>query len=171
VPSGQWFVRELRSSDTADELCDRALISLTPDLERARYELVAQDARTLRYRRRYLPTTALLLGLALTASAAYVIAEGLRADHPFAWPAAAIGVAGIALLVLVRRSEVVIVTITSRPGGSRALLAGYVSDRGRIALRTWSPPIRPNLRCITHPPHRSPPAAHSPAHSAPSRDP
>jgi hypothetical protein len=72
--------------------------------------------------------------------------------------------------VLVRRSEVVIVTITARPGGSRALLAGYVSDRARIALRTWSPPIRPNLRCITHPALPLTPVARSPAHSAPWRD-
>jgi hypothetical protein len=170
VPSGQWFVRELRSSDTEDELHDRALMRLTPALERARYGLVAQDAQTLRYRRRYLPTTALLAGLLLTASAAYAIAHRAQAGGAIPWPAAAIGAAGIALLALVRRSEVVIITITARPGGSRALLAGYVNDRARIVLRTWSPPIRPNLRCITHPALRAPPAARSPAHSGPWRD-
>jgi hypothetical protein len=167
MASGQWFVRELRSSDTVDELHSRALIGLTPELERARYELVASDDHRLPYRRRYLPTAAILLGAALIAC---TVGVWVHADRAVPWPAAAIGIAGIALLLLVRRSEVVIVTVMARPGGSRALLAGYVNDRARLALRTWSPPTRPNLRCITHPAARPPSASRSAAHAAPRQD-
>lgn len=170
MASGQWFVRELRSSDTVDELCSRALIGLTPELERAHYELVANEDHRLQYRRRYLPTAVMLIGLTLTALAAYAIAVWMHADRALPWQGAVVGIAGIALLVLVRRSEVVIVTVMARPGGSRALLAGYVNDRARLALRTWNPPIRPNLRCITHPATRSPSAGRLPAHVAPWHD-
>lgn len=159
--AGQWFVRELRSSDTPDELLRRTCTRLTPELERAQYELVADADHMLRYRRRYLPTAVMLLGLILTAASAYAIAGELPTGRAAPWPAAAVGLAGIALLVLVRRSEVLIVTVSPRPGGSGALVAGYVNDRARIALRTWSPPIRPNLRCVTHPSHQPPPAAQS----------
>jgi hypothetical protein len=166
MASGQWFVRELKSSDTPDELCDRALMRLTPELKRARYELIARDAHMIRYRRRYLPTLAMVLGLLLTAVAAYRITGWLHADRAMPWAILAVGLLGVGLLALVRRSEVVILTVTARPGGSRALVAGHVNDRARLALRTWSPPVRPNLRCITHSGVRSVP----PARSVPSPD-
>jgi hypothetical protein len=159
--AGRWFVRELRSSDTPDELLSRTCARLTPELARAQYQLVADTDHTLRYQRRYLPTAVMLLGLLLTAASAYVIAGGLPRSYGVPWPAAAVGAAGIALLVLVRRAEVLIVTVSPRPGGSGALVAGYVNDRARIALRTWSPPIRPNLRCVTHPGHQPLPATRS----------
>lgn len=161
MASGQWFVRELRSSDTPDELHRRTCTGLTPELERARYELVADEDHMLHYRRRYLPTASMLLGLLMTAVGAYAIADGLPAWRGMPSPAVAVGVAGIALLLLVRRSEVLIVTVTPRAGGSGALVAGYVNARARIALRTWNPPIRPNLRSVTPQGHRPPPAARS----------
>jgi hypothetical protein len=170
MASGQWFVRELRSSDTPDELRSRALTRLTPELERANYELVASTDRMLRYRRRRPPSGAIFAGALLIAVAACAVAVDIPAGRAVALPMAAVSVCGIALLALVRRSDVLIVTVSSRPAGSSALVAGYVNDRARIALRTWNPPVRPKLHCVTHAPHRAAYAGRPAIRSAPSRE-
>lgn len=157
--SSQWFVRELRSSDTPDQLHGRALTDLTPVLARAHYELVARNAGMLRYERRHLPRSALTLGVLLIVGAAYAAVSFPPAHGVLLVPTGALGLGGIALLASVRRSDLLTVTVTARTGGSEARLAGCLNDRARIAVRTWDPPVRPNLRCITHQTRLSPRAA------------
>lgn len=114
-------------------------MSLTPQLERAGHRLVEPGNPTLLYRRRYLPIglvlVAMLAGTAGTVEAASTIASNPRRSSVVL----ATVVVAVGLVSLMRRSEMLAVTVLPRTGGSVAMVAGYASDTGQFSIRNWRP--------------------------------
>ncbi len=134
MPAGELYCREIRSSETPEDLHRRVVLQLSPLLAPAHYKLAAEDPQHIEYSRRYLPTAALiaaLLALVLAAAAAL-------ADVPA--PAAALGLAGLVTLLFARRSEELRVAVQPRPGGSTAYLSGFLTSRARMSLLGFEPP-------------------------------
>jgi hypothetical protein len=140
MPAGEPFAREIRSRDTPEELQHRVVVQLTALLAPAKYKLAAQSAESVEYRRQYLPTGPVAIALGLAGLGALAAASG--GLEPLL--AALAGVLAIPLL-LIRRSETLVVRVERRPGGSAALVSGHLNGRGRMALLGLDPLSQPRF--------------------------
>jgi hypothetical protein len=148
LPAGELYTREIRSSEPPEDLHWRVVAQLSPLLEPAHYKLTAQDAQRVEYSRRYIPTWLLVLAslIVMLAGVANIVGEAELAI-------ALGGGFGAGSLLCVRRREDLTVSVQPRPGGSTAVLSGFLTGRGRMALLAFEPPLESRLPIASgHPP-------------------
>jgi hypothetical protein len=134
LPAGELYSREIRSTETPEDLYRRVVVQLSPLLAPAHYKLAAQDSQHVEYSRRYLPTAALvaaLLALGLAGLAALLISATIGG---------CLAALGLGTLLLARRREALRVAVQPRPGGSTAVLSGHLTGRARLSVVAFEPP-------------------------------
>ena len=140
MPAGELYSREIRSSETPEDLHRRVLVQLSPLLAPAKYKLAAQDPQNVEYCRRYLPAAGVLGSTLVVVLAGVMLAAGAR----LVLVLAAVSI-GLAVLLTSRRRESLTVAIQPQPGGSTAFLSGYLTGRARMSLVGFEPPSRSRL--------------------------
>jgi hypothetical protein len=149
MPAGELFTREIRSCEPPEDLHRRVVVQLSPLLAPANYKLAAQDAQNVHYSRRYIPTALLVasVGVIALVAIAHVAGDG-------GLMSTLLGLLGVGILSFARRREALTVSVRPRPGGSTAVLSGYLTGRARMALLGFDPPQGRRLRIApTHPQH------------------
>lgn len=135
MPAGDLYSREIRSSESPEDLHRRVVVQISPLLAPAKYKLAAQDPQNVQYSRHYLPTAGIGAGLLTLALGCVAIVAGASALLALA----SVPIA-CAILPISRRRELLTVSIQPRPGGSTAFLSGYLSARARMLLIDFAPP-------------------------------
>jgi hypothetical protein len=133
-------MREIRSREPPEDLYWRVVVQLSPLLEPAHYKLAAQDPQHVEYHRRYIPAS-LLVGAVVAIAVAGIVSAAVGVGPLSVLP----GALALAALLGFRRREALTVSVHPRPGGSTAILRGYLSGHGRMALLGFDPPRSPRM--------------------------
>ena len=154
MPAGELFTREIRSCEPPEDLHRLVVVQLSALLAPANYKLAAQDAQSVQYCRRYVPTALLVAGIGVVA---FVAIASIAGDGGLVQTL--LGALALGILLVVRRTEALTVSIQPRPGGSTAVLSGYLTGRARMVLLGFEPPQGRRLRLapahVSHPEHVS----------------
>ena len=138
MPEGQLITTEHRVAASPDDAHQKTLKGLSPALQQAKYRLISNDAQSITYERKYLPSTAMALALLALLAAIFVNSTAPSPDTRFI----VLGWAAVAVLAFYRRRESLSVTFEGTDEGSRIVVAGNVSTKGRAAL-AWLDEMAP----------------------------